>query len=80
MRANDPREGIDPDERSVARPLPYTAEGEKALLANKPAAGVRASGPGASDDPATTCEPVGFPRMLLYELRTFQKSSRRRRR
>ena len=72
MRANDPREGIDPDERSVARPLPYTAEGERALLVNKPAAGVRASGPGVSNDPATTCEPVGFPRMLLYELRTFQ--------
>jgi hypothetical protein len=72
MRANDPREGIDPDERNIARPLPYTPEGEAALLANKPAAGVRAVKPGDSNDPTDSCEPVGFPRMLLYELRTFQ--------
>ena len=72
MRANDPREGIDPDERNIARPLPFTPAGEAALLANRPAAGVRAAPPGNSNDPATFCEPVGFPRMLLYELRTFQ--------
>ena len=72
MRANDAREGIDPDERNIARPLPYTPEGEAALLANKPAAGVRAVKPGESNDPTDSCEPVGFPRMLLYELRTFQ--------
>jgi hypothetical protein len=72
MRANDPREGIDPDERNIARQLPYTPAGEAALLANRPAAGVRAAMPGKSNDPTDSCEPVGFPRMLLYELRTFQ--------
>jgi hypothetical protein len=72
MRANDQREGIDPDERNIAKPLPYTPAGEAALLANKPAAGVRAVKPGESNDPTDSCEPVGFPRMMLYELRTFQ--------
>jgi hypothetical protein len=54
-------------------PLPYTPEGVAALKANKPSGpGVRQVSAALSNDPMDICDPVGFPRMELYELRTIQ--------
>jgi hypothetical protein len=72
MRANDQREGIDSDERSIAKPLPYTPLGEETLKKHKPAAGVRSVAAALVNDPTDICDPVGFPRMELFEMRTFE--------
>jgi hypothetical protein len=72
MRANDLHEGIDTDERNIAKPLPYTALGEETLEAHKPAAGVRSVAAALVNDPTNICDPVGFPRMELFEMRTFE--------
>ena len=55
------------------RPLHYTPLGLEALKANKPSGpGVRQVPAALSNDPMDQCDPVGFPRMELYELRTIQ--------
>jgi hypothetical protein len=66
-------EGWRLDETGIEHPLPYTPLGLAALKANKP------SGPGVRQDPAThsndpldQCDPIGYPRMELYELRTIE--------
>ncbi len=54
-------------------PLHYTPEGLAALKANKPSGpGVRQVPAALANDPMDQCDPIGFPRMELYELRTFQ--------
>src|SRR5687768_8041697 len=50
-------------------PPPLTAEGQKRFEANKPTWGPRAVGLGDSNDPLVTCDPLGFPRSMLYETR-----------
>ncbi len=51
--------------------LPYTPLGLAALKANKPSGpGVRQVPAALSNDPLDQCDPIGFPRMELYELRT----------
>jgi hypothetical protein len=72
MRASDQREGIDSDERNIAKPLPYTPLGEETLKKHKPAAGVRSVAAALVNDPTDICDPVGFPRMELFEMRTFE--------
>lgn len=61
-----------PDERSLPHHPPYTALGEEALRANKPGTGIRAVPPGEINDPVDFCDPQGFPRMELYELRVIE--------
>jgi len=66
-------EGGQPDETGIMHPLPYTAAGLAALKANKPSGpGVRQVPAALSNDPMDQCDPVGFPRMELYELRTIE--------
>ena len=66
-------EGGQPDETGIMHPLPYTPEGLAALKAHKPSGpGVRQVSAALSNDPMDLCDPVGFPRMELYELRTIQ--------
>ena len=66
-------EGGQPDETGIMHPLLYTPLGLEALKANKPSGpGVRQVTAALSNDPMDQCDPVGFPRMELYELRTFQ--------
>jgi len=61
-----------PDERGIPHHPPYTALGEEALRANKPGTGIRAVPPGELNDPVDICDPQGFPRMELYELRVVE--------
>jgi hypothetical protein len=66
-------EGGQPDETGIMHPLPYTPAGLEALKANKPSGpGVRQVPAKLSNDPMDLCDPIGFPRMELYELRTIQ--------
>jgi len=61
-----------PDERGIPHHPPYTALGEEALRANKPGTGIRAVAPGEANDPVDFCDPQGFPRMDLFELRVIE--------
>ena len=64
-------EGGREDETGITRPLPYTPLGLQALKANKPSGpGVRQVDSLLTTDPAGKCDPLGFPYMFLWELRT----------
>jgi hypothetical protein len=68
-------EGVRPDETGIEHPLPYTPAGLAALKANKPSGpGVRQVPVALSNDPVDQCDPMGFPRMELFELRTIELS------
>jgi hypothetical protein len=65
--------------RSDGRPeheLPFTPLGRQMFLANKPSVGVTMVTPALTNDPVkggetgTGCDPVGFPRLALWNLRT----------
>ena len=64
-------EGGHPDETGIMRPLPYTPAGLAALKANRPSGpSVRQVPAATANDPADRCDPLGFPYMELWELRT----------
>jgi hypothetical protein len=66
-------EGGRPDETGVMRPLHYTPAGLEALKANKPSGpSVRQVPAALANDPVDQCDPMGFPRTELYELRTLE--------
>jgi len=66
-------EGGQLDETGIEHPLPYTPLGLAALKANKPSGpGVRQVPAALSNDPLDQCDPMGFPRMELFELRTIE--------
>jgi hypothetical protein len=66
-------EGGQPDETGIMRPLHYTPEGLAALKGNKPSGpSVRQVPAALANDPGDQCDPLGFPRMELYELRTIE--------
>lgn len=66
-------EGGQPDETGIMHPLQYTPAGLAALKANKPSGpGVRQVPAALANDPMDKCDPMGFPRMELYELRTME--------
>ncbi len=66
-------EGGRPDETGIEHPLPYTPLGLAALKANKPSGpGVRQVPAALSNDPLDQCDPIGFPQMELFELRTIK--------
>ena len=66
-------EGGQPDETGIMHPLPYTPDGLAALKQNKPSGpGVRQVPAALTNDPMDMCDPIGFPRMELYELRTIE--------
>jgi hypothetical protein len=64
-------EGGHPDETGIMRPLPYTPVGLTALKGNRPSGpSVRQVPAATANDPADRCDPLGFPYMELWELRT----------
>lgn len=48
---------------------PMTPEGQKFFDGAKPLQGPRAVAIAKTTDPLVTCDPLGFPRNVLYELR-----------
>jgi hypothetical protein len=61
-----------PDDGKPEHKVPYTPEGLKALKLTKPMNGIRSVLPAESNDPVFSCDPQGFPRDDLHELRTTQ--------
>jgi len=58
-------------EDGIEHPLPYTAAGLAALKKNLPSGpGVRQVDSLLTNDPAGLCDPLGFPYMYTWELRT----------
>jgi hypothetical protein len=51
---------------------PFTPEGQARYEANRPTWGPRAVGLADSNDSLITCDPLGFPRSMLYETRGFE--------
>jgi hypothetical protein len=61
-----------PDDGKPGHQPPYSPEGLEALKLTKPSNGLRSVLPTESNDPVLACNPQGFPREDLYELRTTQ--------
>jgi hypothetical protein len=65
--------GGQPDERDIENPLPYTPLGEATLKTHLPTGqGVRSVPAALGNDPANSCDPPGFPRMVLSEFRNLE--------
>src|ERR1700704_3804354 len=52
--------------------LPFTPLGEKAFKAHKPGFGTTAVPIAENNDPFDICDPIGFPRIELFNLRAIQ--------
>ncbi len=52
--------------------LPFTPLGEKAFKANKPGFGTTEVPIALNNDPFDICDPIGFPRIELFNLRAIQ--------
>jgi len=61
-----------PEDGKPEHRVPYTPLGLEALDAHKPSNGIRSVLPAETNDPVVYCDPQGFPREDLYELRTTQ--------
>ncbi len=73
LEASAGAEGGQVDETGIEHPLPYTPLGLETLKANKPSGpGVRQVPVALANDPLDQCDPMGFPRMELFELRTIE--------
>ncbi len=59
-----------PSDGKPEHELPYTAEGRKTFMANKPTFGVTQVPAALTNDPVPACNPQGFPRILLHNYRT----------
>jgi hypothetical protein len=77
--ANGPGEGIQasgakamPSDGKPEHDLPYTPLGLQTLKSHRALEGTDAVLPGNYNDPRDKCEPIGFPRLDLYNLRQTQ--------
>ncbi len=61
-----------PEDGKPGHEPPYTPLGEQVLNTHKPGVGVRGVAVEVGNDPVNICDPQGFPRMELYELRTIE--------
>jgi len=61
-----------PEDGRPEHQLPYTPLGLEALKRTKPTIGLRSVLPGETNDPVAYCDPQGFPREDLFQLRTTQ--------
>jgi hypothetical protein len=61
-----------PSDGKPEHELPYTPEGRQLFLSHKPGWGVTQVPAAFVNDPVDTCDPPGFPRLDLSELRTTQ--------
>jgi hypothetical protein len=61
-----------PEDGKPEHELPFTPLGRETLLTDKPGVGVRGVSAAVSNDPVNICDPQGFPRMVLYELRIME--------
>jgi hypothetical protein len=59
-----------PSDGKPEHELPYTPEGRKAFLANKPTYGITQVPSALTNDPMPGCDPQGFPRIVLHNAHT----------
>ena len=52
--------------------MPYTAEGKKEMASHKSGFGVNIAPIADINDPFDECDPIGFPRIILFNLRAVQ--------
>lgn len=57
---------------TLQEPAPFTSAGQERYESRKPTWGSKAVGLAESNDPLITCDPLGFPRSMLYETRGFE--------
>ena len=57
---------------TLEEPAPFTPSGQARYDANRATWGPKAVGLAESNDPLITCDPLGFPRSMLYETRGFE--------
>jgi hypothetical protein len=67
--AYDPKASV-PDCLKPAQEPPYTALGRKTLLSHIPTEGYRMVASALTNDPVPSCNPQGFPRIVLHDFRT----------
>jgi hypothetical protein len=68
--ASGPREM--PSDAKHEALMPYTDEGKKAMASHKAGFGVNISPITQINDPFDTCDPIGMPRIVLFNLRAIQ--------
>jgi hypothetical protein len=61
-----------PSDGKPEHELPFTAEGRKAFMANKPTYGITQVPSALTNDPMPGCDPQGFPRIVLHNAHTEQ--------
>jgi hypothetical protein len=61
-----------PSDGKPEHELPFTAEGRKAFMANKPTYGLTQVPSALTNDPMPGCDPQGFPRIVLHNSHTEQ--------
>jgi hypothetical protein len=61
-----------PDDGKPEHDLHYTPYGLQVLMTHKTPNGTREVAPTDENDPAHTCDPMGFPRVNLFEVRATQ--------
>ena len=59
-----------PSDGKPEHALPFTPEGREAFLANKPTFGVTQVPSAQTNDGVASCDPQGFPRIVLHNFRT----------
>jgi hypothetical protein len=59
-----------PSDGKPEHELPFTPEGREAFLANKPTFGVTMVPSAQTNDGVASCDPQGFPRIVLHNYRT----------
>src|ERR1044071_6673423 len=52
--------------------MPYTPQGKQAMASHKAGFGVNIAPIAEINDPFDTCDPIGFPRIILFNLRAVQ--------
>lgn len=61
-----------PSDKQHEALMPYTAEGKKAMDSHKSGFGVNMAPITEINDPFDQCDPIGFPRIILFNLRAVQ--------
>ena len=61
-----------PSDKAHEAMMPYTPQGKQAMDSHKAGFGVNIAPIAEINDPFDTCDPIGFPRIILFNLRAVQ--------
>jgi hypothetical protein len=61
-----------PSDKAHEATMPYTAQGKEAMASHKAGFGVNIAPIAEINDPFDNCDPIGFPRIILFNLRAVQ--------